>query len=80
MSVEWFTAPDAEGAAEACAHRIVSLLETALSSQELATLAVSYTMLRRIPIMPLVTAVIVVIFGSLTVILGLIQYEVRAWD
>jgi intracellular septation protein len=30
------------------------------------TLAVSYTMLRRIPIMPLVTAVIVVIFGSLT--------------
>jgi intracellular septation protein len=32
----------------------------------LITLAVSYTMLRRIPIMPLVTAVIVVIFGSLT--------------
>ena len=41
MSVEWFTAPDAEGAAEACARHIVSLLETALSSQELATLAVS---------------------------------------
>jgi intracellular septation protein len=30
------------------------------------TLAVSYAMLRRIPIMPLVTAVIVLIFGSLT--------------
>ncbi len=33
------------------------------------TLAVSYAMLRRIPIMPLVTAGIVVIFGSLTLIL-----------
>ena len=32
------------------------------------TLAVSYAMLRRIPIMPLVTAVIVVIFGSLTIL------------
>ena len=31
-----------------------------------ATLAISYALLRRIPIMPLVTAVIVVIFGSLT--------------
>jgi intracellular septation protein len=31
-----------------------------------ASLAVSYAMLRRVPIMPLVTAVIVVIFGSLT--------------
>jgi intracellular septation protein len=31
-----------------------------------ATLGVSYALLRRIPIMPLVTAVIVVIFGSLT--------------
>src|SRR5208337_4270954 len=30
------------------------------------TLGVSYAVLRRIPIMPLVTAVIVVIFGSLT--------------
>ena len=30
------------------------------------TLAVSYAMLRRIPVMPLVTAVIVLIFGSLT--------------
>ena len=34
----------------------------------LATLGVSYAMLRRIPIMPLVTAAIVVIFGSLTLI------------
>jgi intracellular septation protein len=32
----------------------------------LITLAVSYSMLRRIPIMPLVTAAIVLIFGSLT--------------
>ena len=32
------------------------------------TLAVSYAMLRRIPIMPLVTAVIVVVFGSLTLV------------
>jgi intracellular septation protein len=30
------------------------------------TLAISYALLRRIPIMPLVTAIIVVIFGSLT--------------
>ena len=35
----------------------------------LVTLGVSYAMLRRIPIMPLVTAVIVLIFGSLTLIL-----------
>jgi intracellular septation protein len=34
----------------------------------LITLAVSYAMLRRIPIMPLVTAVIVTIFGSLTLL------------
>jgi len=33
------------------------------------TLGVSYAMLRRFPIMPLVTAVIVLIFGSLTLIL-----------
>jgi intracellular septation protein len=33
------------------------------------TLGVSYALLRRIPIMPLVTAAIVVIFGSLTLIL-----------
>ena len=32
----------------------------------LTTLCVSYALLRRLPIMPLVTAVIVVIFGSLT--------------
>jgi len=32
------------------------------------TLGVSYAMLRRIPVMPLVTAVIVLIFGSLTLI------------
>src|SRR5581483_3996500 len=30
------------------------------------TLAISYALLRRIPVMPLVTAIIVVIFGSLT--------------
>ena len=35
----------------------------------LVTLGVSYAMLRRIPIMPLVTAVIVLIFGSLTLVL-----------
>src|SRR5277367_1578272 len=34
----------------------------------LTTLAVSYAMLKRIPVMPLVTAVIVLIFGSLTLI------------
>ncbi len=34
----------------------------------LVTLGVSYALLKRIPIMPLVTAVIVVIFGSLTLI------------
>jgi intracellular septation protein len=32
------------------------------------TLAVSYAMLRRIPIMPLVTAAVVLIFGSLTLV------------
>ena len=39
-----------------------------LMASVLVTLAVSYAMLRRIPIMPLVTAVIVVIFGSLTLV------------
>src|SRR5271156_3814194 len=34
----------------------------------MVTLAVSYAMLKRIPVMPLVTAVIVLIFGSLTLI------------
>jgi intracellular septation protein len=37
-----------------------------LMASVLVTLAVSYAMLRRIPIMPLVTAVIVLVFGSLT--------------
>ena len=37
-----------------------------LMASVLVTLGVSYAMLRRIPIMPLVTAVIVLIFGSLT--------------
>jgi intracellular septation protein len=40
-----------------------------LMAAVVATLAVSYAMLRRFPIMPLVTAGIVVIFGSLTLIL-----------
>ena len=39
-----------------------------LMASVLVTLAVSYAMLRRIPIMPLVTAVIVMIFGSLTLL------------
>jgi intracellular septation protein len=40
-----------------------------LMASVLVTLGVSYAMLRRIPIMPLVTAVIVLIFGSLTLVL-----------
>jgi intracellular septation protein len=40
-----------------------------LMASVLVTLAVSYAMLRRIPIMPMVTAVIVLIFGSLTLVL-----------
>ena len=39
-----------------------------LMASVLVTLAVSYAMLRRIPVMPLVTAVIVLIFGSLTIV------------
>ena len=39
-----------------------------LMASVLVALGVSYAMLKRIPIMPLVTAVIVVIFGSLTLI------------
>ncbi|MGH6673390.1 MAG: septation protein A [Xanthobacteraceae bacterium] len=35
----------------------------------LVALAVSYVMIRRLPIMPVVTAIIVVIFGGLTIIL-----------
>ena len=41
----------------------------ALMASVVATLAVSWAMLRRIPLMPLVTAAIVMIFGSLTLIL-----------
>jgi intracellular septation protein len=37
-----------------------------LMASVVVTLAVSYVVLRRIPVMPLVTAVIVLIFGSLT--------------
>jgi intracellular septation protein len=40
-----------------------------LMATVLVTLGVSYAMLKRIPIMPLITAVIVLIFGSLTLIL-----------
>jgi intracellular septation protein len=40
-----------------------------LMASVLVTLGVSYAMLRRIPIMPLVTAAIVLIFGSLTLVL-----------
>jgi len=35
----------------------------------LAALAVSYVMIRRLPIMPVVTAIIVVVFGGLTLVL-----------
>jgi intracellular septation protein len=38
----------------------------ALMATVIVSLVVSYSMLRRVPIMPLVTAVIVIIFGSLT--------------
>jgi 6-phosphogluconolactonase len=41
MSVQQFIAADALGAAEACSHHILGLLETAHSRQEFATLAVS---------------------------------------
>jgi intracellular septation protein len=41
---------------------------TVLMVGVVVTLGVSYAMLRRIPIMPLVTAAIVVIFGSLTLV------------
>ena len=40
-----------------------------LMASVIVTLGVSYVMLRRIPVMPLVTAVIVLIFGSLTLVL-----------
>jgi 6-phosphogluconolactonase len=41
MSVHRYTAPDPSGAAEACSHHILNLLEEVLSGQEFATLAVS---------------------------------------
>jgi 6-phosphogluconolactonase len=41
MSVRRFTAPDAAGAAEACAHHVVSVLDETLAGQEFATFAVS---------------------------------------
>ncbi len=41
MSVHWFTSPDAAGAAEACAHHVITVLEEVLSGQEYATFAVS---------------------------------------
>ncbi len=40
-----------------------------LMASVLVTLAVSYAMLKRFPVMPLVTAAIVLIFGSLTLVL-----------
>jgi intracellular septation protein len=40
-----------------------------LMASVVVTLGVSYAMLKRIPIMPLITAVIVLIFGSLTLVL-----------
>ena len=41
MSGRRFTAPDAAGAAEACAHHVISVLDETLAGQEFATLAVS---------------------------------------
>jgi 6-phosphogluconolactonase len=41
MSVHRFTAPDAAGAAEACAHHVINVLDEALAGQEFATFAVS---------------------------------------
>jgi 6-phosphogluconolactonase len=41
MSVRRFTSPDAAGAAEACAHHVISVLDETLSGQDVATLAVS---------------------------------------
>ncbi len=41
MSVRRFTAADAAGAAEACAHHVISVLDETLAGQEFATLAVS---------------------------------------
>jgi 6-phosphogluconolactonase len=41
MSVRRFTAPDAAGAAEACAHHVISVLDETIAGQEFATFAVS---------------------------------------
>ena len=41
MSVRRFKAPDPAGAAEACAHHVISVLDEVLAGQEFATLAVS---------------------------------------
>jgi len=41
MSVRRHTLPNANAAAEACAHHVIGLLEEALSGQEFATMAVS---------------------------------------
>jgi 6-phosphogluconolactonase len=41
MSVRWHTYPGATATAEACAHHVLTLLEEALSGQEMAALAVS---------------------------------------
>jgi 6-phosphogluconolactonase len=41
MSVERFTAPDPQAAADACANHILALLKTTLAGQEFATFAVS---------------------------------------
>jgi 6-phosphogluconolactonase len=41
MSVRRFTSPDAAGAAEACAHHVISILDEILAGQEFATFAVS---------------------------------------
>jgi 6-phosphogluconolactonase len=41
MSVHRFTSPDAAGAAEACAHHVLSVLDETLSGQEFASFAIS---------------------------------------
>ena len=41
MSAHWYTSPDANAAAEACAHHLLNILEEVLSGQEFVTLAVS---------------------------------------
>lgn len=41
MSARWFSYPDAQAAAEACAHHILARLEDALSGRSYATLALS---------------------------------------